>query len=68
MEAGRGSTPARPPVLYGRNATDASMALTWGIDLTPLVHNPELSVIEYTRGFIERFEEDVTNTLEKFGA
>ncbi len=53
---------------FESHATDASMALTWGIDLTLLVQKPELSVTEYTRGFIERFEEDVTSTLKKFSA
>jgi len=53
---------------FASHATDESSALAWGIDLAPLLHAPERSVIDYTRGFIERFEKDVTDRLKKFGA
>ena len=50
------------------HATDVSTALTWGMDLTPLVQNPELSIVNFTRGFVERFEGDVTSKLSKLSA
>lgn len=46
--------------------TDSCDALSWAIDLTPLVTNPELSVEEYTIGYIARFGEDVRQRLRKF--
>ena len=51
---------------FESHATDTSTALTWGIDLTPLVVDPELSVTRYITDFIERFEKDVTDRLNTF--
>jgi hypothetical protein len=36
------------------------------MDLTPLVHDPALSVRDYTRSFVQRFERDVDERLAKF--
>ncbi len=48
------------------HATDRATALTWAMDLTPLVQNEELSIEEYTLGYIERLRADVATRLKKF--
>ena len=48
------------------HATDQYQGITWGIDLTPLIHDPKLSIADYTRGFIDRFRDDVAARLAKF--
>jgi hypothetical protein len=36
------------------------------MDLTPLVANPELSLAEYTLGYVERLKQDIAARLAKF--
>lgn len=48
------------------HATDQFQGITWAMDLTPLVHDPKLSLADYTRSYIERFKDDVTARLAKF--
>jgi hypothetical protein len=48
------------------HATDQFQGITWAMDLTPLVQNPELSIADYTRQHIERFQQDVAMRLGKF--
>ncbi len=46
--------------------TDQSQALSWAIDLTPLVHNPSLSIEAFTLDLIDRFRDDVQKRLKTF--
>jgi len=48
------------------HATDRATALTWAMDLTPLVRNEKLSVAKYTLGYIDRLRVDVTARLKKY--
>lgn len=48
------------------HATDQFQGITWAMDLTPLVTQPELSMAEYTQGLIDRFRQDVVARLAKF--
>ena len=48
------------------HATDRANALTWAMDLTPLVRNPKLSVEKYTLDYLERLRVDVAGRLKKF--
>ena len=48
------------------HATDEYQAISWAVDLTPLVRNPALSVRDFTLGLIARFQEDVADRLGKF--
>jgi len=50
---------------FASHATDESAALAWGMDLTPLIRNRELSVLEYTQGLIDRFAGDVHDRVAK---
>jgi hypothetical protein len=46
-------------------ATDATTALTFAMDLTPLTENYALEVGDYVQGFLDRFREDVIARLKK---
>ena len=46
--------------------TDQTTALTWALDLTPLVRDENLSVEKFTAGYIDRFRADVVARLKKF--
>jgi hypothetical protein len=48
------------------HATDKFQGITWAMDLTPLVRDPALSVRDYTRRLITRFQEDVETRLARF--
>jgi LmbE family N-acetylglucosaminyl deacetylase len=48
------------------HATDQFQGITWAMDLTPLVTNPELSLAEYTLGYVERLKQDIAARLAKF--
>jgi len=50
---------------FESHATDTSEALTWAIDLTPLVQDDALSVAEYTMRFIENLKADITTRIGK---
>ena len=51
---------------YDSHASDESNAYIWAMDLTPLVDDATLSVVEYTRSFLDRFRIDVDTRLKKF--
>ncbi len=51
---------------FASHATDVESALTFAIDLTPLVENPTLSIVDFTVRFIEKFGDDVRSRLQKF--
>jgi LmbE family N-acetylglucosaminyl deacetylase len=48
------------------HATDAAQAVTWAMDLTPLVHDNKLSVEKFTLAHIERLRADVQGRLRRF--
>ncbi len=45
------------------HSVDQSDALSYAIDLTPLIEDDSLSIVEYIRDYIRNFEEDVINKL-----
>lgn len=47
------------------HTVDESDALSYAIDLTPLIEDESLSILEYIKGYIRSFEEDVTSKLNK---
>lgn len=47
------------------HATDRFSAVTWAMDLTPLVRNPSLSVREYVLGYLDRLRADVASRIER---
>lgn len=49
------------------HATDRNAAITWAMDLTPLVTDETLSVAEFTIAHIERLRSDVAERIARFG-
>lgn len=47
------------------HATDTTTAITWAMDLTPLVHDENLSVAEFTLGHVDRLRADILARLAK---
>jgi LmbE family N-acetylglucosaminyl deacetylase len=50
------------------HATDQIAAITWAIDLTPLVQNETISPLDFVLKHVERFRSDVTARLRQMGA
>jgi hypothetical protein len=48
---------------YASHGTDQESALSFAMDLTPLLDKPELAVSEYVLGFVDRFRADVEKRL-----
>lgn len=46
------------------HATDETTGLIFGMDLTPLIENDQIDVVQYVVGYIERFKEDVTQRIK----
>lgn len=45
--------------------TDTAAALSYGMDLTPLITDDHLDIAEYVQGYIDRFNRDVRERLGK---
>lgn len=52
---------------YASHATDVETALTYAMDLTPLIEDPGLPVAGYVVGFIDQLRADVEQRLAKLG-
>ncbi len=52
---------------FASHATDAAGALSFAMDLTPLVHDETLSVVDFTVAHVERLRADVAARIKKFG-
>lgn len=50
------------------HATDRLSAITWAVDLTPLVQNESLSPLDFVANHVERFRSDITARLRQMGA
>jgi len=48
------------------HATDQASAVTWAMDLTPLVLNEKLAVEKFTRAHLDRLRADVAARLKRF--
>lgn len=53
---------------HASHETDKMKAITWAMDLTPLIEHERLSVIDFTLIHIERLKMDVAERLDRFGA
>jgi LmbE family N-acetylglucosaminyl deacetylase len=51
---------------FESHASDTETGFTFAMDLTPLVHDNELDVIDYTLSFTERLKVDIELRLKKF--
>jgi len=50
---------------FKSHATDAATQLIFGMDLTPLVTDESMDIVEYVTGFIEQFRDDVKTKLHR---
>lgn len=50
---------------HNPHAPDASSAVVYAMDLTPLIREPKLSIVDYVTGYIDRFRRDVSDRLER---
>ncbi len=50
---------------YASHGTDQASALMYAMDLTPLIQNPSLDIMDFIFGYIDRFKADVKNRLSK---
>jgi LmbE family N-acetylglucosaminyl deacetylase len=48
------------------HATDAATAVTWAMDLTPLVQDEKLSIEKFTLAHVDRLRNDVAVRLKRF--
>ena len=53
---------------YESHGVDVATGMTFAMDLTPLVRDPDIDIKEYVTGFVRRFMEDVTRRLERLGS
>ena len=50
------------------HAVDRMKGITWAMDLTPLILDPQLDVSTYTLSYVDRLRQDVADRLKRFGA
>lgn len=53
---------------YASHGTDEESALSFAMDLTPLVRDPKLPVLDYVLGFIDRLRADVERRVASVSA
>lgn len=53
---------------YESHGVDVATGMTFAMDLTPLIRDPDVDIKEYVAGFVRRFMEDVTRRLERLGS
>ncbi len=52
---------------FASHGTDQETALSYAMDLTALVEDPNLAVVDYVLGFVDRFRADVESRLKALG-
>ena len=52
---------------YASHATDVETAVSYAMDLTPLIDDPTLSITGYTLGLIDQLRADVEQRIAKLG-
>jgi LmbE family N-acetylglucosaminyl deacetylase len=52
---------------YASHGTDEESALSFAIDLTPLVEDPAMSIADYVLGLVDRFRADVRSRMNRMG-
>ena len=52
---------------FESHATDKADALSFAMDLTPLAEDDKLDVLDYTLGFLRRFESEVRDRFARLG-
>jgi LmbE family N-acetylglucosaminyl deacetylase len=52
---------------FESHGTDTTQGLSFGMDLSPLIHNDQLDIATFIQEHIARFAQDVAARLERFG-
>lgn len=52
---------------FASHGVDEEAALTYAMDLTPLIDDPKLAPEKYVLGFVEQLRADIENRLKKLG-
>ncbi|MEM2130513.1 MAG: PIG-L family deacetylase [Candidatus Bathyarchaeia archaeon] len=50
---------------YESHGTDIATAMIYAMDLTPLIKNPQIDIIEYVSSYIDRFSQEVSARIRK---
>jgi hypothetical protein len=48
------------------HANDKLKGITWAMDLTPLMHDSELDVAEYTLGYVDRLRDEIATRIRRY--
>ncbi len=51
---------------HDSHSADEETGITWAIDLSPVVLDNSVDIVEFTLGFIDRLRHDVASRLERF--
>lgn len=51
---------------YDSHAADEETGFTWAIDLSPVVRDDSIDIVDFTLGFIDRLRDDVGERLSRF--
>jgi LmbE family N-acetylglucosaminyl deacetylase len=52
---------------FASHGVDTASGLNFGMDMTPLITDPEMNVESYIQGYIRRFENEVADRLKRLG-
>ncbi|HWR54328.1 MAG TPA: hypothetical protein VN428_24690, partial [Bryobacteraceae bacterium] len=52
---------------FASHGVDEESAITYAMDLTPLIDDPKLPPEKYVLGFVEQLRADIENRLKKLG-
>ncbi len=53
--------------MFESHAVDQSQALSWAMDLSPLVHDEDASIIDHTLSLLDRLRQDVRSRAQRLG-
>jgi hypothetical protein len=51
---------------FESHSTDITTAMIFAMELTPLIKNPHLDMVEYVTDYINKFTQEVSTRLRKF--
>ncbi|RKX34432.1 MAG: PIG-L family deacetylase [Verrucomicrobia bacterium] len=51
---------------FESHASDSETGLTWAMDLSPLVDDETIDIVDFTVSFVERLKSDVADRISKF--
>jgi LmbE family N-acetylglucosaminyl deacetylase len=53
---------------FESHGVDETLGMSYGMDMTPLMNNPNLQPADFVQGLIQRFSQDVRDRLNRIGA